>query len=119
MNFRLDSSRGFTIGIAELTGRLDAQNSKELQKTFVSWLQKTRCLVLDCSAVDFIDSSGLGAIVGCLRKTLEAAGELKLAGLNAKVAMVFELTQAERLFSIFTNAGEAAASFAAAPDSQK
>ncbi|HWR01755.1 MAG TPA: STAS domain-containing protein [Chlorobaculum sp.] len=119
MNFRLDSTKGFTIGIAKLSGRLDAQNSQELQKTFSSWLKQTRFLVLDCSALDFLDSSGLGAIVGCLRKTLEKEGELKLAGLNAKVAMVFELTQAERLFSIFVNTGDALASFVTAPGSQK
>jgi anti-sigma B factor antagonist len=118
MNFLLDTSNGLTIGIAELAGRLDAQNSQELQKAFNSWLQQTRLLVFDCTALDFIDSSGLGAIVGCLRKTLEKEGELKLAGLNVKVAMVLELTQAERLFSIFTDTGDAVASFAVTQDSK-
>jgi anti-sigma B factor antagonist len=118
MNFLLDTSNGLTIGIAELGGRLDSQNSPTLQKVFNSWLQQTRFLVFDCSGLDFIDSSGLGAIVGCLRKTLEREGELKLAGLNAKVAMVFELTQAERLFSIFANTGDAVTSFSVVPDSK-
>jgi anti-sigma B factor antagonist len=113
MNFHLDTSGDLTIGIAELAGRLDAQNSPALQKTFNAWLRQTRYLVFDCATLDFIDSSGLGALVGCLRKTLEKDGELKLAGLTAKVAMVFELTQAERLFSIFTNTGDAVDSFTA------
>jgi len=73
-------------------------------------------VVFDCTLLDFIDSSGLGAIVGCLRQAIEKKGDLRLAGLNEKVGMVFELTQAKRLFSIFANRGEAASSFAAEPD---
>jgi len=47
---------------------------------------------------------------------IQSAG---IAGLTAKVAMVFELTKARKLFSIFSNADEAAASFAATPASIK
>ncbi|MCF8383062.1 MAG: STAS domain-containing protein [Chlorobium sp.] len=119
MAFRLDTLNGITVGIAELNGRLVAENSTILQKTCSDWQQKTPFLVFDCSNLDFIDSSGLGTIVGCLRKALEKNGDIKLAGLNAKVAMVFELTKAKKLFSIFSNAGEAAASFAASPVSSK
>ncbi|TNJ39297.1 STAS domain-containing protein [Chlorobaculum thiosulfatiphilum] len=117
MKFTLDNIDGQLVGIAELEGRLDARNSKPLQKTFLEWLEKTPLVVFDCSLLDFIDSSGLGAIVGCLRNALEKEGDLRLAGLNEKVGMVFELTQAKRLFSIFANRGEAASSFAAKPDS--
>lgn len=113
MNFTLDNIDGHLVGIVELEGRLDASNSKPLQKTVSEWLEKTPLLVFDCSRLDFIDSSGLGAIVGCLRRTIEKEGDLKLAGLIGKVAMVFELTKATRLFSIFANRSEAVASFAA------
>jgi len=119
MNFSLDNIAGRLIGIAELNGRLDARNSKSLQKIFPEWLEKSPLMVFDCRGLDFIDSSGLGTIVGCLRKAIEKEGDLKLAGLTEKVAMVFELTQAARLFSIFANPGEAASSFAAEADSEK
>lgn len=112
MAFRLDTQNGITVGIAELNGRLDAENSNALQKAYSDWQQKTPFLVFDCSKLEFIDSSGLGTIVGCLRKALEKNGDIKLAGLNTKVAMVFELTKAKKLFTIFSSAGEAAASFA-------
>ena len=119
MKFSIDTSTGITIGIAELTGRIDAQNSNELQKAFTLWMMHTAFLVFDCSALEFIDSSGLGMIVGCLRKALEKNGDLRLVGLNPKVAMVFSLTKAERLFSMFSNTGDAIASFTAVPDSQE
>ncbi|RXK85014.1 anti-sigma factor antagonist [Chlorobaculum sp. 24CR] len=116
MKFTLDNIDGHLVGIAELEGRLDASNSKPLQKIMPEWLEKTPFLVFDCSRLDFIDSSGLGAIVGCLRKAIDNKGDLRLSELNGKVAMVFELTKATRLFSIFTNRGEAVASFAAGAD---
>ncbi|NTU52441.1 MAG: STAS domain-containing protein [Chlorobiaceae bacterium] len=119
MQFSLDNVAGQLVGIVKLEGRLDTHNSKSFQKNFTEWLEKTALQVFDCAELDFIDSSGLGVIVGCLRKALEKEGDLKLSGLNEKVAMVFELTQAKKLFSIFSNSREAVASFGNAPDSPK
>ncbi len=116
MKFSLDNIDGRLVGIARLEGRLDARNSKPFQKTFLEWLEKTPLLVFDCTLLEFIDTSGLGAIVGCLRKALEKEGDLRLAGLNDKVSMVFEMTQAKRLFSIFANQSDAASSFAGEPN---
>ncbi len=111
MIFHLDNSTSQPVGIVILKKRIDASNSSELQKAFAHWLQQTNRLVFDCTELDFIDSSGLGAIVSCLRKTLEHHGDLKLAGLGPKVAMVFELTKAKKLFSIFSDSSEAIQSF--------
>ncbi len=112
MIFNLDKSAGNPVGIVVLSVRVDAHNSSELQKAFVHWMQYTSSFVFDCSGLDFIDSSGLGTIVSCLRKALEKNGDLKLAALNQKVALVFELTKAKKLFSIFESAEEAIKSFA-------
>lgn len=117
MKFSLINVSGHLVGIVKPEGRLDARNSKALQKILPEWLDQTAFLVFDCSNLDFIDSSGLGAIVGCLRKAIEKEGDLRLAGLNEKVSMIFELTQATRLFSIFANTDQAIASFGDAPDS--
>ncbi|WP_415854358.1 STAS domain-containing protein [Sinomonas sp. G460-2] len=51
-----------------------------------------RRLVLDLAEVDFMDSSGLGAIVVCLRAAREAGGDLRLANAGEQVRMVLELT---------------------------
>lgn len=57
-------------------------------------------VVLDLSSVDFIDSSGLGAIVAAM-KQLGKERPLHLAGLTPIVAKVFALTRMERVFKIF------------------
>ena len=56
-------------------------------------------VVLDLSDVDFIDSSGLGAIVAAA-KLIAPAHRLELAALRPNVAKVFELTRMDRIFAI-------------------
>jgi len=63
-------------------------------------------VVLDMSQVDFVDSSGLGAIVAAM-KQLGAGRRLDLAGLGPDVAKVFRLTRMDSVFGIYTTVGEA------------
>jgi anti-sigma B factor antagonist len=107
MEFRVENHAGRPVAIATLNGRLDALNSRQFQKNFGRWLRATNHFVFDCSSLDFLDSSGLGAVVACLRKTLAAGGDLRLAALGPKVKMVLELTQAEQLFAVYPNLDEA------------
>ncbi|MGZ2255886.1 STAS domain-containing protein [Roseobacter sp. A03A-229] len=58
-------------------------------------------VVLDLSEVQFIDSSGLGAIVASM-KTLGADRKMALAGLTPTVERVFQLTRMDSVFSVFS-----------------
>jgi anti-sigma B factor antagonist len=56
-------------------------------------------IILDLAQVDFIDSSGLGAIVGAM-KALTSGQKLELSGLTATVKKVFRLTRMDTVFTI-------------------
>jgi len=56
-------------------------------------------VTLDLSQVDFVDSSGLGAIVAAM-KNIGPGRRLDLAGLTPDVAKVFRLTRMDRIFTI-------------------
>ncbi|MBT9386680.1 STAS domain-containing protein [Pseudooceanicola sp. CBS1P-1] len=60
-------------------------------------------VVLDLSRVDFIDSSGLGAIVAAM-KQLDGQAALDLAGLQPNVDRVFRLTRMDTVFAIHATA---------------
>lgn len=60
-------------------------------------------IVLDLGQVDFIDSSGLGAIVAAM-KQLREGQVLELAALNPNVAKVFRLTRMDTVFTIHASA---------------
>lgn len=65
-------------------------------------------VILDLSAVDFIDSSGLGAIIASM-KQLGDRRRLDLAGLSPTVAKVFRLTRMDSVFRLFGSVDDALA----------
>ena len=60
-------------------------------------------VVLDLAAVDFLDSSGLGAVVAAM-KAMGEGRQLELAGLSPKVEKVFRLTRMDSVFIIHASA---------------
>jgi len=80
--------------------RLDASKAPAF-KTAIGGLIEDGAhrLVLDLRDVDFIDSSGLGVIVSCLKR-LGPAGNLAISGANSAVRRLFTLTRMDRVFSM-------------------
>lgn len=65
-------------------------------------------VLLDLRKVDFIDSSGLGAIVAAM-KNLAPARKLVLAGLTPAVDKVFRLTRMDSVFKVYPDINDALA----------
>lgn len=63
-------------------------------------------IVLDLASVEFVDSSGLGAIVASM-KVLAPRNQLELSGLRDPVARLFSLTHLDRVFTIHNSLDEA------------
>jgi anti-sigma B factor antagonist len=80
---------------------LDASNADDFKRDIAPVLESYPRLVLDLSRIRFVDSSGIGAFISCLRKLNAAGGELKLCGLTQPVRAVFELVRMHRVFDIF------------------
>lgn len=80
------------------TGRLNMVIApdfrKELHDLVASGEQR---VVVDLSAVEFIDSSGLGALISGLKAARLAGGDLRIAAPNAQVLSVLELTNLNRV----------------------
>lgn len=72
----------------------------------------TERVILDLTQVEFIDSSGLGAIVAAM-KQLGPKRRLDLAGLSKNVDTVFRLTRMDTVFRLFPTLNDAVASDAA------
>jgi anti-sigma B factor antagonist len=64
-------------------------------------------LVVDLAAVDFIDSSGLGALIGGLKAARQAGGDLRIAGAATQVQAVLKLTNLDRILTPFASVDEA------------
>lgn len=80
--------------------RLDASKAPEFKSDIARLTENgVSQLVLDLQLVDFIDSSGLGVIVSCLKR-LGPAGNLSIAGANSTVKRLFTLTRMDRVFAL-------------------
>ncbi|SPF79885.1 STAS domain-containing protein [Pseudoprimorskyibacter insulae] len=91
---------GLTNVIAVNTQRIDASVAIQFKDQMREITRSGHGrFVLDLSPVTFIDSSGLGAVVGAM-KQLDAQQTLELAGMNDAVRKVFELTRMNSVFTI-------------------
>ena len=98
------------LTLVSVEGPLDAAASKEARGLFGSLLdQGHQRMVVDLAAVDFIDSSGLGVLVGLLKKIRASEGELRIAGVSPSLMSIFELTQVDRVFNLYDTADAALA----------
>jgi len=90
-----------------LSGILNASSAPQL-KSYLEETDFSGSLIIDLELVDFLDSSGLGILVGIARRKKAANEILKLANLNDRVKKVFEITQAYTLFDIYDEVNAAA-----------
>jgi anti-sigma B factor antagonist len=91
---------------------LDASNSREFKKQAAALAEEHERIVFDLSQVRFMDSSGLGALLSCLRKTNKKGGNLKLCCMTRAVATLFELVRMDRVFEVLPDAKAAVDSMA-------
>ena len=103
--------RGRVLIVKPLEKRMDLSITDDFKKQMEAFIKEGQALfVLDLSEVDFVDSSGVGAIIACLRM-LGGNGDLVIAGVCEKVMNLFKLTRMDRVFQIFSSSDEALAGF--------
>jgi len=90
----------FPTGVVlTLRGELDAYDAPELRSVFADSTH-VRVVVLDLSAVSFLDSTVLGTIVGLQRRVREADGELRVVLPESEARRVFALTGLDRALDV-------------------
>ena len=95
------------IAIISVTaGRLDANIAPDLKAEVAGIIESgTSRIMLDLERVQFMDSSGLGAVISSFKLTGQK-GEFVICNMNEAVREIFTLTHMDRLFEIYPNADE-------------
>ncbi|HWR21240.1 MAG TPA: STAS domain-containing protein [Verrucomicrobiae bacterium] len=98
---------GEALVVAPLEERLDARVATDFKERMAELIASgnTR-IVLDLSRVEFIDSSGLGAIVSSLKR-MGGRGDLVVCGLQETTMTLFRLTRMDRVFQVFDSEQQA------------
>jgi anti-sigma B factor antagonist len=64
-------------------------------------------LVIDLDNTDFIDSTGLGVLVGALRRARSAGGDVRLACTNSRILKVIDITGLDEVFAVGASVDDA------------
>jgi anti-sigma B factor antagonist len=72
-------------------------------------------IVLECSQIRSMESSGVEMLLRCLEEVLKRDGDLKLAALSPEAEVILELMRVARVFETFPSSEEAVRSFNAVP----
>jgi anti-sigma B factor antagonist len=96
------------VAVIALGGEVDVYTSPRLKQEMVDLLNKgiTR-LVIDLSAVEYLDSTGLGVLIGGLKRAREREGDLRLICDNLRILRIFEITGLTKIFDIYRTEDEA------------
>lgn len=110
MKYQVDVKN--SIAVFTLEGPyLDASNSKDFKSEVIPEVQKYDKVAFDFVNVRFVDSSGLGALLSCMRTVRSANGRVVIFGLSQSVRALFELVRMHRIFEIFNNEDEVVRAF--------
>lgn len=101
------------IILLDLKGRLVAGDEVAAFRTMIEELAQLENpkIILNCHAVDYIDSLGLGTMVMCYTRLQKAGGVAKLSRLNRRNLELLLLTKIDTIFEVFDDETEAVNSF--------
>ncbi len=100
------------VTILTLDGRLDLTSASSLKEASKDILENdSKKMILNLDRVDFINSSGLGALVSILKEVRNSQGSMRLSNLAPYVKEIFDITQLTNIFDIFSDEKQALSSY--------
>lgn len=90
--------------ILRLSGEVDVYTAPQLREQIISQVDKGEYdIVVDLEMVDFLDSTGLGVLVGGLKRVKPHNGSLSLICNQEKILRIFRITGLTKVFPIFSS----------------
>ncbi len=101
---------GNTVCAVEIQGEIDVYTSPKVKETINELIEKGNFfLVINLEGVRYIDSTGLGVLIGALKKVKENDGAISLISTNPQIKKIFTITGLVKIFGIYRNEEEALA----------
>lgn len=86
--------------VVALEGDVDLSNSKQVKQSIIALIKQGSDVVVDISALNYIDSSGMASLVEALNESKQAGSEFHIAGAQGAPLQVFKLTRLDTVFSM-------------------
>ncbi len=94
--------------VLEIAGEIDVYTAPKLREQLVDLVNAgSYQLVVDLERVEFLDSTGLGVLVGGLKRVRAHDGSLSLVCTQERILKIFRITGLTKVFPIHTSVGQA------------
>jgi anti-sigma B factor antagonist len=104
----LDTGFGDDAAVIRPQGRLTLVTAPQLRSLVLKAVEDHRIrVVIDLSETEFMDSSGLGALISGLKTTRQAGGDLRIACMGPQVATIIQLANLDRILRPYDSVAEA------------
>jgi len=113
MDLSFDNQKKDNHIVLAITGEIDLYSVKQLKEHVSQVIEQEReaRIIMDLNNVKYIDSTGLGILIGIKRRCAEKAGELVLVFESDRISNLFNITGLHNVFAIYKTVDEAAAKF--------
>ncbi len=112
MTLKLETREADGVTIVSGQGRIVfGEESTYLRENLKRVLNSNRRVVLNLSGVNYIDSGGLGTLVGVYSSARSSGADIKLTGLGQRLRDVLQITKLVTVFEVYDNEQQAIAAF--------
>ncbi len=110
MDLSLTTRNEGPLTVIEVGGEIDVYTAPKLREQIVSLVEEGRYhLVVDMERVEFLDSTGLGVLVGGLKRVRAHDGSLHLVCTQERILKIFRITGLTKVFPIHPSVADALA----------
>lgn len=111
MDLSLDHRMSGDHMVIDVGGEIDVYTAPKLRERLVSLINDGHYdLVVNLDGVDFLDSTGLGVLVGALKRVRTQDGSLRLVCSQERLLKIFRITGLAKVFAIHESTDAAVAS---------
>lgn len=108
MDLKIDVGEKNGVVLLKLNGEVDVYTAPKLKSRLVDLVDQGKFkIVVDLEEVDFMDSSGLGVLVGGLKRVRSHDGAIALICTQENILKIFRITGLVKVFPIFENQDQA------------
>jgi anti-sigma B factor antagonist len=110
MDLGLDVKENNGVPVLAVSGEVDVYTAPRLREKLVELVSQGKYrIVVDLEAVEFLDSTGLGVLVGGLKRIRTHNGSLSLVCTQQRILKVFDITGLNKVFAIHDSVDSAVA----------
>ena len=108
MNLKVSPRAVDETQVLDLEGEVDVYTAPLLRQAIVDLVDGgAKHVLINLERVDYLDSTGLGILIGGVKRLKEQGGALRLVGPSARITRIFEITGLNKIFDVYATEQDA------------